>query len=59
MKEIPIFCSYKNNNSTVSLKSIFHGLGVASSVLRIRIKYRLSHLARAGENGTAKLDDLH
>lgn len=38
IKEIPISCSYENNNSCFSLKAFRHGLGVAFSVLRIRLK---------------------
>jgi len=41
IKEMPITCSYENNNSHLNTKAALHGLGVAFSVIRIRIKYAL------------------
>ncbi len=38
IKEVPISCSYNNNNSHISLKAIRHGFSVASGVIRIRIR---------------------
>jgi glycosyltransferase involved in cell wall biosynthesis len=38
IREIPINCSYENNNSTFTFKALRHGFGVAFSVLVIRIK---------------------
>jgi glycosyltransferase involved in cell wall biosynthesis len=40
--EVPITCSYENNNSTLSGKAIKHGVGVALAVMRIRLKNSLS-----------------
>jgi len=37
IKEVPVTCSYENNNSTLSLESLFHGFNIAFSVLRIRL----------------------
>jgi len=39
IKEIPITCSYENNNSHLTTKAALHGLGVAFSVIKIRFKY--------------------
>lgn len=39
IKEVPITCSYENNNSRLSLAAIRHGLSVAFSVIKIRLKY--------------------
>ncbi len=36
IKEVPITCSYENNNATISKKAFSHGFGVAGSVIRIR-----------------------
>jgi hypothetical protein len=36
--EVPITCSYANNNYSLSVKSILHGVTVALAVLRIRLK---------------------
>jgi len=38
IQEVPISCSYKDNNSTLSLKAIWHGLSVGLSVLKLRLK---------------------
>jgi glycosyltransferase involved in cell wall biosynthesis len=38
--EVPITCSYENNNGHLTTKAFFHGISVALSVVRIRIKYR-------------------
>lgn len=38
IKEVPITCSYENNNSNPSVQAFLHGFGVATSVLRIRLK---------------------
>lgn len=38
IKEVSIICSYKNNNSSLSLKAIRHGVSVAFSVVKIRLK---------------------
>jgi glycosyltransferase involved in cell wall biosynthesis len=35
--EVPITCSYANNNSSLSVKAILHGVTVALAVLRIRL----------------------
>jgi glycosyltransferase involved in cell wall biosynthesis len=43
IKEVPINCSYENNNYTLTGKAFFHGFGVACSVLRIRLKYIISN----------------
>jgi glycosyltransferase involved in cell wall biosynthesis len=43
IKEVPINCSYENNNCTLTGKAFFHGFGVACSVLRIRVKYIFSN----------------
>ena len=40
IKEVPITCSYEDNNATFSLKAFRHGFGVASAVLRIRLKHQ-------------------
>jgi glycosyltransferase involved in cell wall biosynthesis len=40
--EVPISCSYENNNSSLSLKAIQHGIFVALAVLKIRLKNRVS-----------------
>jgi glycosyltransferase involved in cell wall biosynthesis len=37
IKEVPITCSYINNNSSLSLKAFIHGFTVAFSALRIRL----------------------
>ena len=37
--EVPITCSYENNNGHLTTKALFHGINVALSVVRIRIKY--------------------
>ncbi len=42
IKEIPITCSYENNNSSLSKKAFWHGFSVAIAVLKIRIKYGLA-----------------
>lgn len=42
IKEIPITCSYKNNNSSLTFKAFRHGIHVALSVLRIRIRNNLA-----------------
>jgi glycosyltransferase involved in cell wall biosynthesis len=42
IKEVPIKCSYENNNTTLSYKALKHGLGVALSVLKIRLKSGIS-----------------
>jgi glycosyltransferase involved in cell wall biosynthesis len=39
--ETPISCSYDNNNSSFSLKALWHGFSVACSVLMIRLKHSL------------------
>jgi glycosyltransferase involved in cell wall biosynthesis len=39
--EIPITCSYENNNGHLTTKAFFHGISVALSVVKIRIKYNL------------------
>ena len=39
VKEVPISCHYPE--SSLNLKAVKHGLGVALSVLRIRLKHRL------------------
>ncbi|MCX6003453.1 MAG: glycosyltransferase family 2 protein [Chloroflexi bacterium] len=39
IQEIPITCSYENNNSHLNTKAIFHGMSVAFSVIKIRLKY--------------------
>jgi len=39
IREVPITCSYKNNNSSISINAFLHGLEVSMSVLRIRCKY--------------------
>jgi glycosyltransferase involved in cell wall biosynthesis len=41
LREVPITCSYKNNNSSLSIKTFLHGLGVSMSVIRIRGKYEI------------------
>lgn len=41
IKEVPISCSYENNNASFSVKALRHGFGVALSVVRIRIKNTL------------------
>jgi glycosyltransferase involved in cell wall biosynthesis len=38
IKEVPIICSYENNNSSLSFKAFKHGISVVLSVLRVRIK---------------------
>jgi glycosyltransferase involved in cell wall biosynthesis len=38
IKEVPIICSYENNNSSLSLKAFTHGFSVVLSVLRVRLK---------------------
>ncbi len=38
IKEVPITCSYHNNNSSLSIKAIRHGIDVSYSVIRIRLK---------------------
>jgi glycosyltransferase involved in cell wall biosynthesis len=38
IKEVPITCSYQDNNGSLSLKAVFHGLSVALAVLRLRFK---------------------
>ncbi len=38
LKEVPIFCSYANNNDMFSLKALIHGFKVSFSVLKIRFK---------------------
>lgn len=38
IKEVSISCSYKDNNSSLSLKAIRHGASVAISVVKIRLK---------------------
>jgi glycosyltransferase involved in cell wall biosynthesis len=40
IQEVPISCSYENNNSVISLKAFRHGFDVAFSTLKIRIKTR-------------------
>jgi glycosyltransferase involved in cell wall biosynthesis len=42
IKEVPIHCSYENNNSSLNLKAFGHGFSVVLSVLRIRLKTVLS-----------------
>jgi glycosyltransferase involved in cell wall biosynthesis len=37
IKEVPISCSYENNNCDPSLKAFLHGISVAFSVLKIRV----------------------
>ncbi|MDD5702094.1 MAG: glycosyltransferase family 2 protein [Dehalococcoidales bacterium] len=38
IKEVPITCSYDNNNSHLCIKAFCHGFSVAFSVIRIRFK---------------------
>jgi glycosyltransferase involved in cell wall biosynthesis len=38
IKEIPISCSYENNNSNFSWKALRHGVSVAGSVIVIRLQ---------------------
>jgi glycosyltransferase involved in cell wall biosynthesis len=40
--EAPISCSYIDNNSTLSNKAIWHGLSVAFSVLKLRLKREIA-----------------
>jgi len=37
--EVPITCSYENNNGHLTQKAFFHGVSVACSVIKIRFKY--------------------
>jgi UDP-N-acetylglucosamine 3-dehydrogenase len=39
IKEIPISCLYDENSSSLNAKSFYHGICVALSVIKIRIKY--------------------
>jgi glycosyltransferase involved in cell wall biosynthesis len=41
IKEVPISCSYENNNASFSSKAFWHGFAVAIAVLKIRIKTKL------------------
>jgi glycosyltransferase involved in cell wall biosynthesis len=43
--EVPITCSYEENNSKISKKAFVHGFTVAFGVLRIRTKYSLKNAA--------------
>ena len=38
IKEVPVTCSYENNNATLSPKAFIHGFSVVYSVIRIRLK---------------------
>jgi glycosyltransferase involved in cell wall biosynthesis len=42
IKEVPISCSYENNNSSLSIKALSHGMDVVFSVIRIRLKTRFA-----------------
>ena len=42
IREIPISCSYINNNSSLTMKALRHGLLVILSVVRIRLKRRFT-----------------
>jgi UDP-N-acetylglucosamine 3-dehydrogenase len=42
IQEVPITCSYINNNKQMSIKAIIHGVTVAFSVMLIRSKLSLS-----------------
>ena len=39
-KEVPVTCSYENNNSNISITAFKQGISVALSVMRIRLKSR-------------------
>jgi glycosyltransferase involved in cell wall biosynthesis len=41
IKEVPISCSYENNNSKLSPKAFLHGLIVAFSVVKIRLRTKV------------------
>jgi glycosyltransferase involved in cell wall biosynthesis len=41
IREIPISCSYEDNNTRMNLKAVKHGLSVAFSVIKLRLKYNL------------------
>jgi glycosyltransferase involved in cell wall biosynthesis len=43
IKDVPITCSYENNNRTLNMKALRHGMGVTLSVIRIRFS---SHFAK-------------
>jgi UDP-N-acetylglucosamine 3-dehydrogenase len=51
VKEVPITCSYENNNHSFSSKALFHGLGIAVSVLKIRLFDKSSNNS-IGKNST-------
>jgi glycosyltransferase involved in cell wall biosynthesis len=46
IKEVPITCQYENNNSVISTKAFRHGLGVALSVLQIRLEHELDFMGK-------------
>jgi len=49
IKEVPISCLYPH--SVINLNAITHGLGVALSVFKIRLKYYLHNLFRSNNRG--------
>ena len=50
-KEVPITCSYVNNNSTLTPKAINHGLEVAFSIIKIRLTANTRGKAQKNHNG--------
>jgi glycosyltransferase involved in cell wall biosynthesis len=42
IKEVPISCSYENNNSSISIKAVGHGMDVVFSIIRLRLKNRFA-----------------